>query len=427
MKITGEGPASAGAALAQKRFLLLFASALKALLIYPPGHPGIEQTMVAFYRSLLQRLAGDPQLSLVFLKDEVAVDNIPERGLSGDLRKLAASLSAAGTNRITFQTGLTFEEVGRLVAFLHEKSKGAAAQRPRLPHIQIEQVVREEGLLEGDLGLGRAAASFYDSAMLSLKDILTSGETFGAAHLRLARDIVGGILVSLDSDPRLVESLYFLRQHDDYTLTHAINVCGLAVGQARALGLPEQLTVAVGIGALLHDLGKRGVPPEILTKQGKLSSEEFEVIKRHPLLGARSLCTMANLPDLVPLIAAEHHLRFDAKGYPERRRPRPPNLGSQLVQLADVYDALRTDRPYRRGKSLQETLAIMIKGAGTEFHPLLLKRFGLLIVRQAERLGRVAEVDLALVAADVPVGQSLRGDQGSGESPKTSRIITPGR
>jgi HD-GYP domain-containing protein (c-di-GMP phosphodiesterase class II) len=111
----------------------------------------------------------------------------------------------------------------------------------------------------------------------------------------------------------------------------------------------------------------------------------------------------------VPLIAAEHHLRYDTQGYPRRRGSRTPNLGSQLVQLADVYDALRTDRPYRRGKTLQETLAIMVQGRGTEFHPLLLQRFGRLITQQAELVGREAEAALILTGAG-PGSSEARAD-----------------
>lgn len=374
---------AAADSLERKRLLLLFASAFKALAIYPAGHPGIERTFVALYRALLKRLSLAPHLSLVFLPEEVAIDNLPESGLSGEVKRLAAALSASGVNRLTLRKGIGFEELAQLVRALRQRTKSAAARLPRLPHVAVEQVGRasapEDGLA--------AAPCLYDSAMLSLKEILTAEETFGAAHLKAARDIVAALASGLATDARLIEALYFLRRHDDYTLTHAINVCGLAVAQARALGLPEPTTLAIGLGALLHDIGKREVPAAVLTKPGRLDEQEVALIQTHPLCGARHLCLTAGLPDLVPLIAIEHHLRFDATGYPQRGRAHPPNLGSQLVQLADVYDALRTDRPYRSGKTLADTLAIMGRGEGSEFHPLLLARFRLLVDRQAARLG----------------------------------------
>jgi len=389
-----------------RKFLLLFGSALKAWHIYPPGHPGAEQSLIAFYRSLLKLLSQTPQVEVVFLPGEIALGNVPQEGLGGAMMKLAGQLSEAGVNRITLRRGVSFDETSALLTFLNARLSSCATQeRPELAHVTVEGLSVTQAMFAPGMDVP-GGSGLYDSTLLQLKAILTSEETFGAAHLKLAREIVAGITSGLGGDSLLVESLYFLRQHDDYTLTHAVNVCGLAVAQAKAIGLPEQAVSTIGVGALLHDVGKRSVPREVLVKPGRLTEAEFAAIKGHPLAGARHLCTLAGLPDIVPLIACEHHLRFDGKGYPNRGGRRP-NLGSQIVQVADVYDALRTDRPYRAGMGVHKTLSIMLSGSGTEFHPLLLRKFGMLIERQARLLGRADEADqveglLSMQAAHQP-------------------------
>ena len=117
------------------------------------------------------------------------------------------------------------------------------------------------------------------------------------------------------------------------------------------------------MGAVLHDLGKRDIASEILNKPGKLTEAEFDVIREHPAAGARALLQMKDVPEVAVIIAYEHHMHLDGTGYPDARG-RAPHLCSQIVQLADVYDAMRTHRPYRPAMSLDQTTRIMREGLG---------------------------------------------------------------
>ena len=132
---------------------------------------------------------------------------------------------------------------------------------------------------------------------------------------------------------------------------------------------------AFGVAGLLHDIGKVRIPLEVLTKPGKLTDEEFAVMRRHPVDGARILMNSHDELELAAVVAYEHHIMLDGGGYPLLRYPRPAALASRLVHVCDVFDALSTNRPYRDAWPLAKTLAYLDERAGTEFDPDLVRAF----------------------------------------------------
>jgi HD-GYP domain-containing protein (c-di-GMP phosphodiesterase class II) len=131
----------------------------------------------------------------------------------------------------------------------------------------------------------------------------------------------------------------------------------------------------LNMAALLHDLGKQLVPPELLNKTGKFTDEEFEIVQRHPVDGARILLSTPGASELSAIVAYEHHVRADGTGYPKVPRGWKLNLASRVVQLADVFDALRTHRPYRPALPVPKILELMRSDVGTMFDPDLLEIF----------------------------------------------------
>ena len=208
-------------------------------------------------------------------------------------------------------------------------------------------------------------------AIEELHRIITEDRT---VPIDRAREIVDGVVEDHRRGSQL-QALTWLKSHDDYTFTHVLNVCILTVAQARTLGVPESQLHAVGVASLLHDTGKCFVPPELLRKPGKLSPTEFEIVKAHPVLGAKLLRSIPNIDDLTILVAYEHHVRFDGGGYPRQVHRRPINLVSRMCTIADYYDALRTIRSYKDEITPDEALRIMSQGAGTILDPVLFKHF----------------------------------------------------
>jgi putative two-component system response regulator len=129
------------------------------------------------------------------------------------------------------------------------------------------------------------------------------------------------------------------------------------------------------MAGLLHDIGKTRIPKDILVKPGKLTDAEREVMNRHPVDGARLILKSEQSLDLAAVVAYEHHIMIDGTGYPHFRYGRACHLASRLVHVCDVFDALRTDRPYRQAWPLQKTLAYIEERAGTEFDADIVRGF----------------------------------------------------
>jgi putative nucleotidyltransferase with HDIG domain len=165
-----------------------------------------------------------------------------------------------------------------------------------------------------------------------------------------------------------------IESKDAYTLGHCERVADYACALARDVGLDEITLFWFRIGALLHDVGKIVVPSEILNKPGPLSSEERSVMERHAAAGADLLADIEFPWDIIPLVRG-HHERWDGRGYPDRLAGDGIALSARIVCVADVFDALTTDRPYRRGFTVDEALTMMAKDQGTMFDPDLFPRF----------------------------------------------------
>jgi HD-GYP domain-containing protein (c-di-GMP phosphodiesterase class II) len=156
---------------------------------------------------------------------------------------------------------------------------------------------------------------------------------------------------------------------------------------AEAVGFPGPTVTEIGIAALLHDVGKLRVPAEILNSGGRLTDEQAAIVKRHPGEGARLLLATPQIPELAPIVAYEHHIQYDGGGYPSVPRTWKLNLASAITTVADVYDALRSDRPYRPGLEREKIQAIMTMDAGTVFDPTLIRIFFEMVVPRTTIVG----------------------------------------
>jgi diguanylate cyclase (GGDEF)-like protein/putative nucleotidyltransferase with HDIG domain len=162
---------------------------------------------------------------------------------------------------------------------------------------------------------------------------------------------------------------------DPYTKGHSTSVSRYSEALARAVNLPEAEVERIKIGALLHDVGKIGIPESVLKKPGKLTDEEWEIMKQHPTIGAEKvLAPNEALRDLIPIVKY-HHERLDGKGYPEHLKGNQIPLSARIVSVADAYHALVSDRPYRKGMPIEKACAILKEGAGTQWDTDLVRRF----------------------------------------------------
>ncbi len=162
---------------------------------------------------------------------------------------------------------------------------------------------------------------------------------------------------------------------DPYTKDHSTSVSRFSEALARAINLPEEEIERIRLGALLHDVGKIGIPETVLQKQGPLSDEEWQIMKQHPAIGVdKVLMPNAALRDLIPIVKY-HHERVDGKGYPEGLTKDQIPLAAKIVAIADTYHALISDRPYRRGMDIEKAISILEDGSGTQWDADLIRTF----------------------------------------------------
>jgi HD-GYP domain-containing protein (c-di-GMP phosphodiesterase class II) len=193
----------------------------------------------------------------------------------------------------------------------------------------------------------------------------------------------------MHGDRQLMVPLLTLKDFDQYTTTHALNVSVLTMGLAEYLGLSPREIRSYGMAGLLHDLGKVRVPLEVLRKPGTLTDEERSAMQHHPVDGAQIILSGSRRHDLCAVVAFEHHIMIDGGGYPTHRTRRDCHHASLLVHVCDVFDALRTHRPYRVAWAVPDILTYIEARIGMEFDADVAKAF-LSMVREWELREAVA-------------------------------------
>jgi putative nucleotidyltransferase with HDIG domain len=218
-----------------------------------------------------------------------------------------------------------------------------------------------------------------------------------------ARKIIDSLAKLVTRDRTSLMALTALKKYDNYTFTHMVNVSVLAMAQARALNLEGALLREFGFAALMHDIGKANTPLEVLNKPDRLTKEEFDIMKRHVVDGAHILRRTPEMPALAAVVAFEHHLKQDLSGYPENIGHRDLNLCTMIVSIADVFDALRSNRIYRQGLPTDRIKSIMGQQDSPAFNGKLLRRFvNLMGLYPVGTLVRLNTTELAVVVHEHP-------------------------
>ncbi len=189
------------------------------------------------------------------------------------------------------------------------------------------------------------------------------------------RDVISNIVDEILHNRNTMVNIVDIRTYDDYTFSHSINVAVLSCVIGTVLGLSYRALNNLTLGALMHDIGKVFIDKRIINKPGKLTPEELEQAKRHSLLGYNYLCANKSIPEEARLVALMHHEQFCGNGYPSGLSGSQINLFSRIVCIADVYDALVSDRPYRRAMLPSDAVEYIMCGYNTMFDPDIVSAF----------------------------------------------------
>ncbi|RMF46532.1 MAG: HD domain-containing protein, partial [Deltaproteobacteria bacterium] len=349
----------------------LMLRACQSLKLYPAQHPTLQAQIAEWHRCLQQMLLGQSPLVLgvhqhtLFCNDFLFVDGLPSA------ESLCRLLENWQIGRLVIERGVQPVELGDFLVLLtggqgHCELLDQRMKRAGIRHIRVEPEQEEKE--------GRARAVYQQAISVTesiINDVRIGRIPKSGDAIRTVRALVETTL----AEPHALLALTLIKDYDDYTFTHSVNVSVIALAVGRACGLNEAELRTLGLGALLHDLGKLKIDIGIITKPGRLTSEEFARIRQHPEEGCAILRQMEHVPAEAMMMALGHHLRFDRSGYPESAAtlPMPPSV--DMVAIADTYDAMTTLRPYQQPMTPKKAIAHLLENAGSIYHPELVARF----------------------------------------------------
>jgi putative nucleotidyltransferase with HDIG domain len=381
------------------------AAALRSTELYSPAHPLVQRGIDALTTAAVERLQAAPSIVIGVIGDEVVVDGTRLPRGSASLIGFARDLRDRGIEKVTMTRGLSRTEVGHLIAAFTDRASAVPLPERLLArgvrNVTLGRIVVDE--VSGDQAGIAAARRVYGTAVETAETLWNAAKAGDQPDPGAARKIIDGLARLVTQDRTSLMALTALKQYDNYTFTHMVNVSALAMAQARALNIDGPLLREFGFAALMHDIGKVNTPLEILNKPGKLTIDEFEVMKQHVVDGAHILRRTPEMPALAPIVAFEHHLKQDLSGYPEKIGSRKLNLCTMIVSIADVFDALRSNRTYREGMATVRIRSIMGEQGNPAFNQVLLKRFvNLMGLFPVGTLVRLTNGEIAVVTAEHP-------------------------
>lgn len=373
---SGERPEDAHNRIADA--LTKLAVCVRSLGQYGSSHPLILEMAGTAHLAISELLAVQPMVAVAVGDSYFALDSFPIEDKSGSLTAFAGLLHERQIGLIKMTAGVTKAEVVAIAEALSLSPEDLTLRggiQTETTQRGITHIAVEVGVLPTESREGMDPADIYEEALILVEEAMRAVQSGLQVPVPEIRAVVADALRSLAGDDKTLLALAGIRSYDRYLAEHSVNVCILSMVLGRDLGLDSASSLELGVSAMLHDVGKVFVPGDIVRKPGRLTEQEWEHIRRHPTQGARALAGLHDLPALASTIALQHHIRTDGSGYPALPPGQKPHLLSRLVAIVDSYDALTTDRPYRRRWTAQEAIAWMIYEAPGQYDRQLMARF----------------------------------------------------
>lgn len=354
------------------------------LALYPAGHVVIEKTIGELERVLEDSFLEHDRVRIEVIDETAHLEGYPFRVESHANADALLELQQLEIECLQIERGVERDELAGTASLLHRLGD-------RVPEDSMRDLLLAEGVnrvsmtrlvpvetrfqsFEWPSGpehiLEPAYARALDDAHESVGAIFEGGTPDSAALHRLLAWVSGQVVDSTSA----LSQILSVKRYENHTYCHSVNVATLAILLGRRLGLREAELMALSEAALLHDVGKRQIPTEILKKPAPLNRREWRIVQRHPVIGASILARANGLDPLTPTVALEHHREFRGGGYPDLEE-QEPHLLSQIIAVADTYEALTGARPYREPLVPEEACLILARMAGEKLNPSLVKAF----------------------------------------------------
>ncbi len=365
--------------------------ALMSGLLYFPGHRRVVRATEEVVAALEGHFESQPLLVLGIREGLLIFEGRPLYDLSIYAHRLIRTLREREAWGLRFERGVTVEEVRRLVEVLLESPSASAEvingelSQQGVTRVALEvQPVVERGVAMEGIGPGEAGKALegeeisreiYTSAMAVLQDIMVELRQGEQASFSQANEVAAVLAEAMETHRTPLIALTAVKNYDEYTFNHSVNVCIYTTALAEGLAADPQEVVRIAQAALLHDVGKILIADEILYKPGRLSEAEWRVMRQHPLVGAKILVEAQGVDELAVNVAFGHHLRHDRGGYPEVTGQVEIDPVTELVNVVDVYEAVAAKRPYKKPVAPERVAELLLDGSGRDFNPVCVEAF----------------------------------------------------
>ena len=360
------------------------ASLRKLTGMYPAGHPAITQKLGELDALVQRHLKQTEVLRIDVIHGDAHLDGLSFRHDSDANSRIIQELAALGIDSIHITKGITPTELQELSSFLWDL-KDATGGPPMahqlasrgIRHVSLARLVALDTRWRSEQWAD-APKDVYDPAYAESLDLMQ--ETFEQVQegreLKLAtiRHIVELLIHKVAGSSAALAQILAVKLYENLTYCHSVNVATLSLLIAKQVGFDERTVAAIGEAALLHDIGKTRIPLEVIRKPGALDKRERALMEAHTTFGAEILVEVDGLRPLTPTVALEHHRGVKGSGYPELGE-RVPHVLSQLVSVADIYEAITGARTYQDPGQPEQACLVLARLAGGKLNSALVKAF----------------------------------------------------
>lgn len=367
---------------------------LRTARVHDVGNIAFQGPLTNFIETVAQMFTADGPFKILSVGDFLYVNHHRLRVDASSYpsyQYLNDELRNRGLGGFSFEGRLTPPEVKKFVRLFLDVDTKAAEPFDEfvesLTKLSVQKIVPLRAVvpLVGHVGSEevrdsrKAAKRTFYRAIESARTVMLSARDRRPIDIRKAKRAVQGIVDLILEEEYSVLGLTALKNHDEYTFQHCVNVSILAIALGQRLGLPKKLLGDLGVAAILHDLGKAAVPSWVLNKAGRLTNDEWKILNDHPIQGVKMIAKMRGLNELAlraMIVSFQHHLNMDRSGYPLLEGCEDQCLFSRIVAAVDCFDAMTAHRSYRRNAfTPYEALHMMITENVDKFDPLILKAF----------------------------------------------------
>jgi len=369
-------------------FLEQLRSTRKKARLFPKNHKFVRSAAEGLLDGIYELMGARTAITFSIRNDEVYLEGDLLASETLEYGDLLDDLVSRDLISWTIEEGVSLAEVSTFVCATNEKKDiiddaGGWAQfllDRGVEHIRPNwRFALEDGVDDEEYRIRGLPREVYEAVREATLAAFMDAESRQLLNIELLEDVVGMLVSTVAMSDDIVALVNDIREADEYTLSHSVNVSILSLLIGTKLNLPVPLLHSLGVAALVHDIGKTKVPEEILNKSDQLTPDEWVIMQSHTLEGVKILTEQKTVDHLCIVIAAQHHARVDLKGYPTFHALSELHTLSKLVAVADCYDAITSNRSYRKALLPDRALKILIEGIGTQFDPSMLKVFAQMV------------------------------------------------